>query len=108
MNHYGELREPVHIVREGRTPTGTRDAQATRELVARAWAKVLTVKGSERIGAVNAGEGPTHRLVIRYQSGIEAGMFVVLGDRAYKILDVENEDERNVWLDLLVRDDRSA
>ena len=107
MNRYGLLRDRVQVVTEKREPSGTSGAAPTRTEIARPWAKIQTLKGSERVGTVVQGEGPTHRFVIRHDAAIEAEMRVIFDGRKFRILDVENVDERSVWADLLVREERA-
>jgi SPP1 family predicted phage head-tail adaptor len=100
----GKLRHGIAIERVAET----QDADGS---VIEAWSTYATVHGSiepisgrEYFAAQSTQADVTHRIGIRYLSGIVPKMRVKYGSRIYDILSVINIDERNRELQLMCRE----
>lgn len=97
----GELRHSVVI--ESRTLAadsygGRTETWATFATV---WASVEPLSGSEQWRAQQAQSSVSHKVTIRYLSGVDAKMRVKFGTRYLNIGSVRNVEERNRELELL-------
>ncbi len=109
MPTLGHLRERLKLTTRVMTPVaGGTGYTPTYPDLATVWGQVRTVKGPQLLDAVNAGEGPTHRFVIRHRSDVGAQHFVEWDSRRFKIRNVEDEDGRGRWLHLLAEDLEAA
>ncbi len=107
MTNAGELRESLTIQTRTQTPTSGALGSGLTEVystLATVWGKVVTIKGSTRIDQVNAGSGPTHRFIVRKRHDIDGSKFIVFDQRRFRILDVEDPDERGRFYDLLAEE----
>lgn len=87
------------------------NAATTRDMhggIVEDWADVVTVRASvEPIRAVEIFRANqvdtriTHRITLRYQSGITTAMRAVFGKRIFLFLSVINPDERRIMLEML-------
>ncbi|WP_285325319.1 phage head closure protein [Staphylococcus equorum] len=74
-----------------------------KEVIARPWADIKTMKGSEyNIGGITASEEPT-RFIIRYREGIETNQRIKWGNKDYNIHSVTNDDGRNQTLTIFAK-----
>ena len=108
MPRIGELNRRIALQTVSYTPAGGVDLTPVYATVANLWAQAVTLKGAARIDGVNAGEGPTHRFVIRRRTDVSAKNFILYASRRFKVLGVENVDEQNRWQDLLCEEMRDA
>lgn len=107
MTNAGELRESLTIQTRTQTPTSGALGSGLTEVystLATVWGKVVTIKGSTRIDQVNAGAGPTHRFIVRKRHDIDGSKFILFDQRRFRILDVEDPDERGRFYDLLAEE----
>ncbi|MCD8784435.1 phage head closure protein [Staphylococcus xylosus] len=71
--------------------------------IAKPWADVKTMKGSEyNIGGVIASEEPT-RFIIRYRKGIETNQRIKWGSKDFNIHSVTNDDGKNQTLTIFAK-----
>ena len=68
---------------------------------AQVWAHLAPSRGDERLQGLQLTGEVTHRVTIRYLSGVSVAMRVVYGSRYLNIRAVLNHDERNEYLLLL-------
>lgn len=68
-------------------------------------AAIWPIKGSEKLDAMKQEHEVTHRIRIRYRSGLTAAMQVVFDSRTFVIQDIVNPDERNITLELLCKEE---
>lgn len=61
------------------------------------WSGIRTLKGTNIFSGANLDEAPSHIFYIRYFDGLTAESWVFYKDERYRILDVENIDERDEW-----------
>jgi SPP1 family predicted phage head-tail adaptor len=68
------------------------------------WAMIKTLQGREYYEAASTQNENTVRFVIRYTSGINPDMRIKYKDRAFEILSVINDDERNITLTIIAKE----
>ncbi|AXM88461.1 head-tail adaptor protein [Anoxybacillus ayderensis G10] len=68
------------------------------------WAMIKTLQGREYYEAAATQNENTVRFVIRYTSGITPDMRIKYKDRAFEILSVINDDERNIILTIIAKE----
>ena len=101
MPRIGKLRSQVTL----QTNTQTRDAGGgyadSWAGTATLWARIEPLSGRERLAAQQIEDTVTHRVTIRYRSGVSAQQRIAFGVRVFNIRAVLDVDERNEWLELL-------
>jgi head-tail adaptor len=67
------------------------------------WAMVETLRGVFVVDSVNGGDiEATHRFTIRFPDTVTTGEnWVLANNKRYRILDQQNFEERNEWLQIL-------
>ncbi len=102
----GQLRKRVAIQAESSTPDGAGGYTLGWATVATVWADINPVTGNEAFVAQHLEGHITHRITLRWQSGvtITSDMRVLYGSRLFNIHAVLNNDERNQWIELLVEE----
>lgn len=65
------------------------------------WASIEPLKGWERMQAQQLENPITHKVMIRYRSGVTADMRLIYGDRVLGVKEVINLDEDNAFLRLM-------
>ena len=103
----GKLRHLVTI--EYRTVatdgTGYGSQSSTWATLDTVWASIESVTGSESWQDKQQSPAVTHKVTIRYRSGIDPKMRVKFGSRYLNIAGIANTDERNVELVMMCRED---
>ena len=94
----GKLRHRLIIESPQRASDGAGGAVVTWTQVASIWAHVTPVSARELRSAGQRAEKLTHRITLRYRSGINATMRLVGEGRVFNIDAIINEDERDHWL----------
>ena len=92
----GKLRKRVAI--QSRTDSVSDETMAptqTWTTVATVWASVEPLSGQEGIQANQLNAELSHRVTIRYYSGLTAAYRILWGTRVLRIVSVLNTDERN-------------
>ena len=98
----GKLRHRIQLVQ----PTLVQDASGGIEedqasIFATVWASIEALAGRELYAAQQKVSDVTHKITIRYMTGITAKLNVRFGNREFQIQAVENPDERTKVLNLL-------
>ena len=89
LRHRVELHYPVKVVNDfGEEEWGY-------ALMARVWARVSPLSGSERLEAMELEAKVDHEVEIRYREGVTAQSRVVFGDRVFGVQAVINPDHRD-------------
>ena len=101
----GDLRHRIDLQSITSTPDamgGTTDSWADEatDIPAAIW----PISANEQIRAASPLMVATHRIRIRYYSGLSAAWRVVFGARYFSIVSVINHEERNVQMDLLCKE----
>ncbi|MDX2027697.1 MAG: phage head closure protein [Alphaproteobacteria bacterium] len=100
----GELRKQVAIQAETPTADNAGGYALAWTTVATLWAEITPLDGREIYTAQHLEGRVTHRVTMRWRSGVTTDMRLVYSDRAFNIRAVMNVDERNRWLELLVEE----
>ncbi len=103
----GKLRHRVTIKKHGGVPPalsypdshGQKHVNWTNH--ATVWASVEPLSGRELLRAQEVESAVTHRVRMRYTSGVTPDMRIALSTRRFNILSIRNRDERNVELELM-------
>ena len=97
----GRLRHRITIqqVTEGQDETGA--VTETWNEFATVWADMEPIAGKEYFAAKQTMAETTHRIRIRYLSGVVPKMRVLFGSRTFDITEIINYRERNVELHLM-------
>lgn len=72
--------------------------------VATVWADVQPIRGREYLEMDQAQADVTHRVYLRYRTGVEPTMRVYLGSRALQIESVIRPGERRIGLELICKE----
>ena len=68
---------------------------------------IWPVSSKEQISSMQLSMTISHRIRIRYRTGISASYRVKFGSRYFSIVSIINPNERNQWLDLVCREAQS-
>jgi SPP1 family predicted phage head-tail adaptor len=68
------------------------------------WASIEPISGRERLLASGTQADITHRIRMRYRSGVAPRMRVTFGTRHFDIVSVANREERNRELELMCQE----
>ncbi len=102
----GLLRHRVTIQKPISTAKGDDGAPIiTWEKVLDTWASVEPLSGREYFDAQQVNADVTHKASMRYRSGIDSTMRILLGSRLLLILAVLNTEERSRELVLMCREE---
>lgn len=105
----GKLRQRVKLQAQGARTSDGGGGYTTR------WRDVVgagalpacfeALQGNEQLRAMQTEAQATHRVTIRYRSGVTAAMRFLLGSRAFEIVAPPvDPEERHQWLQILVRE----
>jgi SPP1 family predicted phage head-tail adaptor len=76
----------------------------TWEVLAELWAEIRPLGGLEVFFSGQLNARATHKIRLRYRSGVTSAMRLVFGERVFNIRSVHNIDEKNDMLELLVEE----
>jgi SPP1 family predicted phage head-tail adaptor len=96
----GQLRHQITIQQQSTSLVGG-ERVTTWTTVVQTWAAISPLSGREYLNAATVNANVSHRIVMRYQSGIGSAMRVQYGTRVFDIQSVLNIDERNREMHLL-------
>lgn len=80
------------------------DPWAAPNVVATVWGAVEPLSGAERLSAMRLEGQVTHKITIRYRSGVDSDMRIVMGTRSFNIRAVMDVGERRRYLELLCQE----
>lgn len=104
MTAAGSLRHRVTI----ESPTETQDeygaVSLTWSTVAVVYAEIVPLTGREKIHAEQQSSDLSHRVTVRYLSGVTPRMRVLFGARVLEVSSVRDIDERRRWTEMLCRE----
>jgi SPP1 family predicted phage head-tail adaptor len=105
----GQLRHLVTVQSRSTTPdTYGEPAQTWSSLYADQPASIEPLSGRELLNAQAIQSDVTHRLRMRYVSGVETKHRILFGSRVFDIRAVRNVDERGIELEILCTEGASA
>lgn len=99
----GTLRHLLTLEQRTQAADGSVGITTGYTAVARVWAKVEATKGAIYVAGMQIGEGPTHRIVIRYR---ERTTFdhASEGARRWRVRDVRDPDGKRKWLEIMAEE----
>jgi SPP1 family predicted phage head-tail adaptor len=97
----GSLRHRVTLQQPAETPDGGGGFTLAWTDVATVWAAIEPLKGAERLHAQQLQSPVTHRVTMRYRSGVTPTMRLLFEARTLNIRAVIDPQERNRTLELL-------
>jgi len=97
----GRLRHQVTIIQAVPAPDGAGGLTKTWTALATVWAAVDPLRGREYFAAQQVTAEITHKVTLRYLTGVRPEMRVQFGDREFDIMAVINPQERNIYLELM-------
>lgn len=68
------------------------------------WASIDPVSGTETVAGGKIREGTTHKVRLRWATGLNARCRIVFGTRTFEVLEVLNFREQKAFADLLCRE----
>ena len=100
----GQLRHRISIQSVGSTVDDYGDLSNSWSTDATVWARISPISGNEEKIASQLTGVETHRIRIRYRSGVTAHNRVLFGSRTFEIVSANNWDERNVFIEILAKE----
>jgi SPP1 family predicted phage head-tail adaptor len=105
-NVSSRLRHRLTLQQEVLTPDGAGGYARTWSNIADLWAEIIPFSGNmnrsqETTVAAQLQSEISHRILLRYQSGVTAGMRLLFGSRAFNIISIANREEAGEVLELL-------
>lgn len=100
----GELRHKITIQKLENSQDSFGQPVENWPDVVTVWASVNPIVGKEFFAAETVNSEVTHRIRMRYKSGITPSMRVKFKDRFFSIKSVINYQERNIELQLMCRE----
>ena len=70
-----------------------------------AYASIWSLRGVERMEAMKLDNEITHKIRVRYKSGLHPKMRIKFGARYFNILSIINPDERNIYLEIMATEE---
>jgi len=80
------------------------ETEAPYTLVASVWGSIEPLSGNELLRAQQTQAEVTHRVRIRYRTGITPKLRIAYADRYFNILSVINRGERNRELEIMCKE----
>ena len=100
----GQLRHQVNVQSVGSSVDDYGDLSNSWSTDASVWASIDPVSGNEKDLAAELSGVVTHKVKIRYRSGVTANDRIQFGSRNFQIESVRNWQERNIYLELLCKE----
>lgn len=103
-NTSSRLRHKVTLQQEVQISDGSGGYAKNWENFADLWAEIMPVRGNEKLFAGKLQSWLTHKIVLRYRTGVSAGQRIMFDNRAFNIRYVNNVQENRDLLELLVEE----
>jgi len=100
----GTLRHRVTLQEPSDVPDGAGGFSRSWQDVASLRADIQPAGGTERLHGLQLQWRVTHRVILRYRTGVTTAMRLVYNGRALNIRAVINRGEANAWLDVLAEE----
>lgn len=97
----GKLRRRVTLQELVKTDDGYGGTIETWQDITTIWAAIEPLRGNERYTAQQVQSELSHKVTIRYRTGIKPQMRLLYKDRIFEIEAVLDVEERHQWLELL-------
>jgi len=100
----GELDKRIIIENSTEVDDGYGGKTISWATFATVWARVKPLKGFEKLRAMQIQSEVTHKITIRYRSGITTGMRVNFNSRIFNIKSSININEDDQWLEIIAEE----
>jgi SPP1 family predicted phage head-tail adaptor len=101
----GKLNKRVTLQYSTRTPDGMGGFSLVwNSITPDIWAALWPVSASETVQSNQQVMTISHRIRIRYRSVLKPNYRIKYGNRYFAIVSIINPEERNEWLDILVKE----
>ena len=97
----GALRHRIEIQVASTTQNAAGEPSGTWSASSYAYAAIWPLRGSEYLNASQERSSVTHRVRIRYLSGLTPENRIKFGSRYFNIVSVISVDERNIYQDIM-------
>ncbi|MCP5004525.1 MAG: phage head closure protein [Planctomycetes bacterium] len=101
----GQLRHEIIIQSAATAPNSYGEGIETWSTFATVRASIIPISGKEYFSANQEQSSVSHKVSMRYLSGVNTKMRVLFGDRVYNVKSVINFQERDRELQLMVTED---
>jgi SPP1 family predicted phage head-tail adaptor len=99
-NTASRLRHRLTLQQEVQTADGAGGNTRTWQNIVDLWAEINPISGRERAFAGQVQAEISHKITIRYRSGVTAGMRLLYNTRIFNIRTILNSKENNETLEL--------
>ncbi len=103
-NASSRLRHRLTLQQETRTTDQAGGYTRGWQNVADLWAEITPLSGKEKLFAGQLQSEITHKIIVRYRSGVTAGMRFIYESRAFNIRYVSNVSEADEMLEILAQE----
>ena len=100
----GTLRHRIVLQVAGEGPDGIGGVTTTWTTFKTVWAAIWPLKGAEYIASMQVTSEITHKIRIRYLSGLTPKHRIKWGSRYFDIEAVINPDERNIYFEMMCKE----
>ena len=101
----GNLRHRITIQQATQVNDGMGSMTTTWSTLVTCWSAIWPVSAKEHVESDKIEMETSHRIRIRYYSGLDSSMRINFGSRTFKIISIINWEERNVYLDILAKEE---
>lgn len=99
----GRLRHRLKVEQRAQAADGTVGITTSYTLVAETWGEVTAIKGAVYAAGLQVGEGPTHRILLRWRNPT-AFDHVSMGAQRWRVRDARDPDGRRVMLEVMAEE----
>jgi SPP1 family predicted phage head-tail adaptor len=107
-NSCSRLRQRLTLQEEIEIPDGAGGFTRSWQDIADLWAEIIPFTGREKLFAGQLQSQISHRILLRYRSGITAGQRLVFENRAFNIRYLFNTAEADETLEILAEEGVAA
>lgn len=100
----GKLNKRISIISTTQVSDGMGGFNETDTTVATIWAAIWPLTGKEQLQSQQTAMEISHRIRIRYRSGMLSSYRLKFGTRYFNIVSIINPNEENRWLDLMCKE----
>ena len=99
----GRLRHRLIVEQRVQAVDGTVGITTSYSAVAETWADIQAVRGAVYAAGLQVGEGPTHRILMRWRDPT-AFDHLSRGDQRWRVRDARDPDGRRVMLEVMAEE----
>lgn len=100
----GGLRNYVQIKEYAAAKNNYGEEVKTWSVFASTWAEIKPIKAEEYFSAMSERHKVTHRVIVRYISGVKPNMIIEFGGRTFEIIGIRDYYERTKYLELMCKE----